>query len=224
MKNAAKQLEVNNTSRIDIIRNAANNMCSAEYQWLQCALEVLSLNYIQPEVFAKHLRDSLIRGRGKFRNLMLVGPSNCAKTFMLKPLKCIFGDTLFDNPSNDKYAWVGAEKAHVILLQDFRYSRDLITWKDLLLLLEGETVKLPAPKNHFSSDIIIDTDVPIFATSKSPIVYKGPFNTTDERKTDMMDSRWKVVKFKHVFEENEQKAIKPCGQCFSKLVLMGEEQ
>ena len=80
---------------------------------------------------------------------MIYGQTNCAKMFMLKRLKRIFGDRLFDNPANDKYAWVGADKAEVILLQDFRFCREVITWKDLLLL-EGEMVKLPAPKNHFA--------------------------------------------------------------------------
>ena len=30
-------------------------------------------------------------------------------------------------------------------------SAELITWKDFLLLLEGETVHLPSPKNQFSA-------------------------------------------------------------------------
>ena len=38
---------------------------------------------------------------------------------MLKPLKKIFDGKIFENPSHDKYAWVGAEKAHVMLFNDF---------------------------------------------------------------------------------------------------------
>ena len=155
--------------------------------------------------------------------MMLIGRSNCGKTFMLKPLKCLFGEQVFENPSNDKFAWVGAESADVILLQDFRYSRDIITWKDLLLLLEGEKVKLPAPKNHFISDVVIDSDVPIFATGKDKIVYKGAYNIDDSRETEMMNSRWRYIKFTHVFQKEDQKYIRPCGTCFAKLVLMGEE-
>ena len=72
---------------------------------------------------------------------------------------------LFENPATDKYGWVHADKAQVILLNDFRWSRELIQWQDMLNLLEGETVKLPAPKNMFSEDVIITSDVAIFATS-----------------------------------------------------------
>ena len=40
---------------------------------------------------------------------------------MLKPLKLIFSDSIFKNPANDKYDWVGSEKAKVFLLNDFRW-------------------------------------------------------------------------------------------------------
>ena len=115
---------------------------------------------------------------------MIYGQTNCAKTFILKPLKCIFG-------ANDKYAWVGADKADAFLLQDFHFCKEVITWKDLLL--KGETVKLPASKNHFATDVVISSDVPIFATSKAPIVFKGPYNVEDECETGMMNSHWKII-------------------------------
>ena len=86
---------------------------------------------------------------------------------MLKPLRLIFSDSIFENPANDKYDWVASKKAKVFLPNDFRWSKDLITWHNMLLLLEGETVKLPTPKNIYGEDIVISTDVAIFATSKS---------------------------------------------------------
>ena len=58
----------------------------------------------------------------------------------------------------------------------------LNTWKDLLLLLEGETLKLPALKNLSAEDVIICIDVAIFATSKAPIVYQGPYNSSVTKK------------------------------------------
>ena len=76
---------------------------------------------------------------------------------MLKPLKLIFSDSIFENPANDKFAWVGSEKAKVFLLNDSKWSI-YITWHDMLLLLERETVKLPTSKNIYSEDIVISTD------------------------------------------------------------------
>ena len=221
LKNASSSLALEETTRLEKVHKAAAQNCTegCNGAWIQCALEVLALNGIESTTFAGYIYELLNLGRGRFRNLMIYGLSSCAKTFILRPLKSIFGEKLFDNPANDKYAWVGAEKAEVVPLQDFRFSKDLIAWKDLLLLLEGETVKLPAPKNHFAKDVVIDTDVPIFATSKSPIIYKGPFNVEDERETDMMNSRWGIIKFKHVFVQKDHQKVKPCGSCFTKLVL-----
>ena len=114
------------------------------------------------------------------------------------------------------------DEVEVIFRNDFRWSNELIAWKELLLLLEGQTVHLPSPKNHFSKDITVSTDVPIFATSKSQIRYRGKYNTSDGIEDDMMDSRWKVFEFFHQIPQNEQKDLPPCARCFCKFVLMEE--
>ena len=170
--------------------------------------------------FAAAVRDLLEKGRGKFRNIMIVGPANCAKTFILAPIQRIF--KTFSNPANDKYAWIGAENSECIFLNDFRWSSELIAWKELLLLLEGQKVHLPSPKNHYAADICIDHDVPIFATGKSRITYTGRYQTVDERETEMMSVRWKVFDVNYQISENEQKDVPTCGKCFAKLVFLGE--
>ena len=204
---------------MELISSFADAMCTCEGEWLACAIEVLALNKIERNTFTFAVRDSLVNGRGKYRNVMLVGPTNCAKTFMFKPLVNIFKNYVFENPSNDKFAWVGAGVAKIIMLNDFRWQKECISWKDLLLLLEGETVKLPAPKNLYSQDVCIDGDVAIFATGKSPIVFKGPYNAVDRVEDDMMASRWKVFHLSHQFAEAEQKKVEPCSRCFADLVL-----
>jgi hypothetical protein len=109
LKQASSEIQRDEITRIEKVRNAAENACvdGCNGSWLECAIEVLSLYDIELTVFASYIFELLARGRGKFRNLMIYGQTNCAKTFMLKPLKCIFDDRLFDNPANDKYAWVG---------------------------------------------------------------------------------------------------------------------
>ena len=222
MKGASSTLEREKTSRMDLIRKAASVECATacEGRWLECAQEVLVKNKVHPIVFAAALRELLLLGRGKYRNIIIVGPTNCGKTFLLKPLELIFATFL--NSAADKYAWVGADKAEIILLNDFRWSKELIEWKSFLLLLEGDVVKLPAPKNHFSTDVCISNDIPVFATSKSTIKYRGSYNAQDQAEDAMMASRWKVFSFFHSIPENEQKDVAPCSKCFAELVLMGE--
>ena len=62
----------------------------------------------------------------------------------------------------------------------------------MMLLLEDETVKLPAPKNIYIEDIVISTNAAMFATSKSSIKRRGPDNTSDDRETEMMAARSKL--------------------------------
>ena len=138
---------------------------------------------------------------------------------MLKPLEIIFWG--FTNPANDKYAWVEADQTEVIPLQDFRWSSELICWQDFLLLLEGENAKLPSPKNQFATDVCINTDIPIFATSKAKIEFVGEHNTRDDRETEMMDVRWNTFEFTHRIPQADQKIITPYPRCSTKLVLLG---
>lgn len=171
--------------------------CVCEGEWLKCVKEILHLNNIDEKQYANALYSQLLEGRGKFKNIMLVGVFNCGKTFLVKPLRTLYQHSLFENPANTKFGWVGVEKTSVILLQDFRWERELICWNDLLLLLEeDETVKFPTPRNTHREDIVIPntSKVAIFATSKTKIFYPNP---DDKKEQDMMDSRWKIFKFTH---------------------------
>ncbi len=185
------KLDRKKKSRMQIVREARNGDCvqGCNINWITYAREVLKNNGIHPvvHVFASALKELLTKGRAKFRNLLLVGRTCTGKTFLFDPLCDLF--TTFVNPAVDKYAWVDAEESEVIYLNDFRGSPEMISWKDYLLLLEGHIVHLLAPKNQHSSDICIDTDIPVFATFKEPIVYRNRNGQLDERETDMMPVR-----------------------------------
>ena len=79
---------------------------------------MLQLNSINPFVFADAMRDLLEHGRGMFCNVLIAGPANYGKKFMLKLLEIIF--RAFTNPAKHKYAWVVAGQAEVIVLQQVR--------------------------------------------------------------------------------------------------------
>ena len=108
--------------------------------------EILRNNKINAYVFAEAIRTLLELGRGKNRNILLVGPANCGKTFLLNPFTEIY-DT-FLNPSSSKYAFVGAESKELMFLNDLRWSQETIPWQEFLNLLEGQSVHLAAPKTH----------------------------------------------------------------------------
>ena len=162
--------------------------------------------------------------RQKNNNIMLVGPTNCGKSFLLNPLELIFKS--FVNPWNGKYAWVRIDECEIVYLNDFCWSQGLIAWNDFLLLLEGQTVHLNHPKNMYATDLVItrDNTLPIFATGKSLIEYIRRYNTWDERESDMMATRWKVFTFYYQIPMSQAKHIPPCPHCFRKLAITGSEE
>ena len=65
---------------------------------------------------------------GQIRNILIVGPADCRKTFLLSPLRENFNT--FSDPASDKYAWLGAEEAEIIFLNDFRQSKKSLLGKN----------------------------------------------------------------------------------------------
>ena len=66
-----------------------------------------------------------------------------------------------------------------------------------MLLVEGQTVQIPTPKNIYARDIYLDRDTPIFATGKAEIKYTLANSTplADEIENEMMSVRWRLLKF-----------------------------
>ena len=103
------------------------------------------------EEFCEGIYIALTKGRGKYRHIFIYGNTNCGKSFFLSPLKVIF--KAFCNPATGSVAWIGAENAEIIFLNDFRWYPKIIGWADFLQALEGDTVHLPAPKNISNRDV-----------------------------------------------------------------------
>ena len=86
---------------MDVIKKTyQKDDCVCKDQWLTCANHVQLRNGVHPWV-----RTLLSKGRGKLRNVIIVGPANCGKTILLSPLEII--SKAFSNPTNDKYGWAG---------------------------------------------------------------------------------------------------------------------
>ena len=217
MKTAKETLDRAKKSRTDLLGEASKRQCVAGCNgaWLECANEILSNNSVDKGKFVEAVVRLLTKGRGKHRNLLIVGPANCGKTFILKPLTVLF--RTFENPATGTFAWVGVEDAECIFVNDFRWSPTLIPWHDLLLMLEGEVVHLPAPKTHFTRDIELVKDTPIFCTSKRPLIYIKN-GVVDDRESEMMAVRWHIIYFNHQIPQEQQRKIPACGRCFTELL------
>ena len=215
---AEAKLARSKKTRVELLNEAYNGECASECneRWLQCAISLIENNGILLKHFCDSVYTALHLGRAKYRNIFIHGPANAGKTFILSPLKCIY--RAFCNPATGTFAWVGAEKAEIIMLNDFRWNSSIIPWSDLLQMLEGDIVHLPAPKNFCSQDIEFNQDTPFFATADAPLVLvKG--GSIDQANTQMMSVRWRFFHFWKQIPETEQLRLKPCPKCYSKLIL-----
>ena len=155
MASASTIISRQKKDRIDILNEYRQKGCVCGGEWIEAAKQLLELNNIPVGEFTTAIYRNLRFGRGKYRNIMIVEKRNCGKSFILRPLNVIYHDRIFENPAMHKFGWV-AQDASVILWQDFRWSRDLIDWSNLLRFLEeGEPVRLPAPRNLYKEDVLI---------------------------------------------------------------------
>ena len=217
MEEAEGNIERSHRTRIDILHKAMSKECEdPSCQWMNMAKDTLTKNGIDIGDFAQSVRDTLIKGRGKGRNIIIIGTANCGKTFMLAPLLKIF--KAFVNPASGSFAWVGIENAEIIYLNDFRWNDKIIQWQDFLRLLEGDAVHFPAPKTHYAQDILLTADTPIFATSIRAITrYQNASMAQGE--TEMVRVRWKVFQFYHQIAIDVMVDSTPCESSFVKLVM-----
>ena len=84
------------------------------------AENLIPRNDIDLLVFATACRMLLEKGRGKYRNILLTGPANCGKTFILNPLNVVY--KTFSNPASTSFAWIGVENCEILFLNDFTSS------------------------------------------------------------------------------------------------------
>ena len=127
METAEADLERAKLARITILERELLDECvqGCEGRWLIQAEDILIKNGIAKDAFKQAIRILLEHGRGKYRNLLLIGPANCGKSFLLGPLPHIY--KCFSNPAATSFAWVGVEDAEVIILNDFRWSTQVNT-------------------------------------------------------------------------------------------------
>ena len=123
--------------------------------WLTAAFQTLERNDIDPKFFAQQVKTALKHGCfcGKDRNIMLIGPTNCGKSFLLQPLVNLYD--CFMCPAATSFNFVSAVDKEVLLFNDLRYGengkgdKDFLPWQDLLNLLNGSKLNVAMPKKSF---------------------------------------------------------------------------
>ena len=217
-----------NCDRIQKLRDALLDDCKCGGMWMTLAKDILSKNSIDHTAFATALALSLKIGRHKNHNIMIHGPGDCGKTFILKPIAEIL-PLVFKNPAGSYYAWPKAEKSNMIFLNDLRWApiekkEGFIPWDKFLNLLEGFEVNLPAPMNTCTENVKITKKMPVWATSDKPVFYwvhdrLEPQTPEHATQNDMMACRWNTFEFRHQYRGDEKVDIGDCTNCFARFIL-----
>ena len=109
MSNAEKCVERISKSQLDIAMCFKDALCVQTFEnsvkWMKCAREILRNNSINGFVYTAALRECLVKGRRKNNNIIITGPTNCGKSFMLNPLEIIF--KAFVNPTTTRLGGFG---------------------------------------------------------------------------------------------------------------------
>ena len=109
MQCTKEERERSSKTCIQILRESLEG-CNG--RWIQLARETLSRNGLGLGEFSRAVVTLMTSGRGKHRNILITGPANCGKSFLLNPLQMIFRS--FTNPAQNTFAWIGVEMAEVI--------------------------------------------------------------------------------------------------------------
>ena len=234
METSAEKLQRKEMTRLEIlelcleadhaIENETGLQCQGD--WVRAALDILEKNCIELPDWQLDIKNCLQYGRKKDNNVFIIGSKDMGKTFMLQPLTEIY-DTMC-NPARGSFNLVGANSREVLFFNDFRYQPNgegdrKIPWEDFLNLLDGNKIKIPAPKTFFAEDVDWVEKQPIFATGPERITrVLGGHHIPGE--TAQMDARWKYVFFRYTIPSEERDTtLIPCPRCFTHLILGGED-
>lgn len=221
----------------DMIKEAASRDCVCEGRWIPLLESNLDF---QCQGFPSHIDESekplphpfraahistLQSGAKKFNNLFIYGPRNAAKSFSVDPLVQILTERwTYTRPvgkSNFPLQAVLGKK--LMLLQDLRPSSLRLSWDSLLVLLEGQDVLIPLPRNQCSSDARFSArGVPIFITAgekfRMPLEEALRERVDPTSQEDMMHARMNYFCFPRTIPKNTLQECVACGSCYAKWV------
>jgi len=211
---APKKVKRKAKSRVEIMEQVVTDgrcSCSVEGRWHTAAEEVVALNGHDHHELQSAILDALEQGRAKQRNIIIVGDTNRAKSFCLKPLALVFRS--WAPPDGGSHQLADLSGSEVIWLNEFEFDPTFLSWRKLKDFLEGEPLKVAVPKTQ-GANYVFDADAPVFGTAPGPVEHPRL-----QHETDQMQSRIRYFVFTHFFDPASCPDIKPCAVCFCKWVL-----
>ena len=171
----------------------------------------------QKEVFG-----ALRSGRAKMRNLCLLGPPDCAKSFLLRGFEDVF--RTYKRPDGGSYQLEDLLGAELVFLNDFEYdagAKDWMPWSYFKNFLEGASVTVGCPKNKGGNQVFKGT-APVLLTAPEEVKLKR-YGREDVSETKQMQKRIKYFRLTWQIPEGErEEVLRVCAHCTARLYLEGK--
>ena len=201
-------------TRVQILAAAAEGTCTCETpgRWAAAADDVVQRNgYVDREV-QRAIFHALNLGRAKQRNLVLVGETNRAKSFLIEPVELVY--LCFTPPDTGSHQLADIAGSEVLFFNDFEWDSSLMPWCTAKNLFEGKDVKIAVPKvEKGAKNYMFKYDAPILCTAPGPIEHPRK-----PKETSQMDSRVRYMVLTHFFDPATCPEIKPCKKCWAQWV------
>lgn len=201
-------------TRLQILSDVSDNgscTCTECGRWRRAADEVVRLNNYNNQELQTAILEALELGRAKQRNIVIVGDTNRAKSFCLKPLGLVF--RVFKTPDSGSHQLADIKGSEVVWFNEFEYDPSFLPWKKMKDFLEGESLKVAVPKTH-GANYTFDSDAPVFGTAPGPIEHPRL-----QKETEQMMSRIRYFVFEHFFDPAVCPDIQPCAHCFAGWIM-----
>ena len=213
-------------TRVQLLRQSARPetcSCSSPGLWLSLALQVLDRNNLNG-VFQRAVFKAMDEGRQKMNNVFLLGPSNCGKSFLFKPLKLLF--STYQQPDGGSYQLETLLGKEIIFLNDFEWdaTEKWCRWAFFKNFLEGGSLAVGRPKNR-GGDAVFEASSPVFGTCYSPVIMfnrRGSALSVNTSETEQMNNRIVYLRLSFQMPEHAIRYDVPdCCCCAAQLYLAG---
>eukprot|EP00973_Karenia_brevis_P021076 2897864-Karenia_brevis.AAC.1 len=181
------------------------------------------MNNVEHDFYTSVYR-ALQHGREKKNNIFLVGPTNCAKSFCLKPLRLIF--RAYSIPDEGSHQLETILDKEVMFLNDFEWSQSMeswMRWSFFKNFLEGEPVEVAVPKTR-GTNVMFEKKIPVFGScpKRIELTFRDRRHgvVVHESESAQMDSRVHYIPFTAQIATPIK--CQPCAHCGARLYLRGK--
>lgn len=212
-ENAANLFARQAMTRLDILQHAAANatcVCEHPRRWFNAAEQVVNLNEFHNMEVQLAVLGALVYGREKKRNIFIIGLTNRAKSFVMKPLSVIYQS--FVPPDSGSHQLADLRGTELVWLNDFTWDPSFLAWSKFKTFMEGSPVRVAVPKTQ-GSNYTFETDSPVLGTSPTIIAHKI------SSETQQMNSRVTYFTFYHFFDPDTCPKLKECQKCCAQWYL-----